>query len=139
MNNKEKITDSRNKDYYIKLLNRLRHNGLYEVFKDEDLDYAKIVLKVIDFLNTNKKYIKNFQSKDFEKIIILCIDEILTKKYNVDIDHEKLEIVLNLVKNSYLIRTSFTRVKDTFLKIYYRYKCNFCISQNDDDVIDSEI
>tara|TARA_B100000768_G_scaffold49240_1_gene48023 strand:+ start:14952 stop:15371 length:420 start_codon:yes stop_codon:yes gene_type:complete len=139
MNNKEKITDSRNKDYYIKLLNRLRHNGLYEVFTDEDLDYAKIVLKVIDFLNTNKKYIKNFQSKDFEKIIILCIDEILTKKYNVDIDHEKLEIVLNLVKNSYLIRTSFTRVKDTFLKIYYRYKCNFCISQNDDDVIDSEI
>lgn len=139
MNNKEKITDSRNKDYYIKLLNRLRHNGLYEVFKDEDLDYAKIVLKVIDFLNTNKKYIKNFQSKDFEKIIILCIDEILTKKYNVDIDHEKLEIVLNLVKNSYLIRTSFTRVKDTFLMIYYRYKCNFCISQNDDDVIDSEI
>jgi hypothetical protein len=139
MNNKEKITDSRNKDYYIKLLNRLRHNGLYEVFTDEDLDYAKIVLKVIDFLNKNKKYIKNFQSKDFEKIIVLCIDEILTKKYNIDIDHEKLEIVLNLVKNSYLIRTSFTRVKDTFLKIYYRYKCKFCISQNDDDVIDSEI
>ena len=139
MNNKEKITDSRNKDYYIKLLNHLRHNGLYEVFTDEDLDYAKIVLKVIDFLNKNKKYIKNFQSKDFEKIIVLCIDEILTKKYNIDIDHEKLEIVLNLVKNSYLIRTSFTRVKDTFLKIYYRYKCKFCISQNDDDVIDSEI
>lgn len=138
MNNKEKIIIMRNKDYYVRLLNHLRHNGLYDISNDEDLDYPTIVLKVIDFLNTNKKYIKNFQSKDFEKIIILCIDDILTKKYNIDIDHEKLEIVLSLVKNSYLIKTTFIIVKDTFLKIYYKYKCKFCIGQNDDDVIDSE-
>jgi len=138
MNNKEKIIEIRNKDYYIKLLNRLRHNGLYEVFTEEELDYPKIVLKVINFLNENKKHIKNFQSKDFEKIILLCIDEILTKKYKIEIDHEKLEIVLNLVKNSYLIKSLFLRVKDTFLMVYYKYKCKFCISQNDDDIINSE-
>jgi hypothetical protein len=138
MNNKEKIIEIRNKDYYIKLLNRLRHNGLYEVFTEEELDYPKIVLSVINFLNENKKHIKNFRSKDFEKIILLCIDEILTKKYNIEIDHEKLEIVLNLVKNSYLIKTVFLRVKDTFLMVYYRYKCKFCISQNDDDIINTE-
>jgi hypothetical protein len=138
MNNKEKIIEIRNKDYYIKLLNRLRHNGLYEVFTEEELDYPKIVLRVINFLNENKKHIKNFQSKDFEKIILLCIDEILTKKYNIEIDHEKLEIVLNLVKNSYLIKTVFLRVKDTLLMVYYRYKCKFCISQNDDDIINTE-
>ena len=138
MNGKEKIIEIRNKDYYIKLLNRLRHNGLYEIFTEEELDYPKIVLGVINFLNENKKLIKKFQSKDFEKIIILCIDEILTKKYNVDIDYEKLEIVLNLVKNSYLIKTLFIKVKDAFLKNYYKYKCKFCISQNDDDIINTE-
>tara|TARA_Y100000389_G_scaffold172188_1_gene180443 strand:+ start:5505 stop:5924 length:420 start_codon:yes stop_codon:yes gene_type:complete len=138
MNGKEKIIEIRNKDYYIKLLNRLRHKGLYEIFTEEELDYPKIVLGVINFLNQNKKLIKNFQSKDFEKIIILCIDEILTKKYNVDINYEKLEIVLNLVKNSYLIKTLFIRVKDAFLKNYYKYKCKFCISQNDDDIINTE-
>lgn len=138
MNNKEKIIEIRNKDYYIKLLNRLRHNGLYEVFTEEELDYPKIVLRVINFLDENKKHIKNFQSKDFEKIILLCIDEILTKKYNIDIDYEKLEIVLNLVKNSYLIKTLSIRVKDAFLKNYYKYKCKFCTSQNDDDIIETE-
>jgi hypothetical protein len=138
MNNGEKIIEIRNKDYYIKLLNRLRHNGLYEVFTEEELDYPKIVLRVIIFLNENNKHIKNFQSKDFEKIIVLCIDEIVTKQYSVEIDHEKLEIVLNLVKNSYLIKTVFLRVKDTFLKVYYKYKCKFCISQNDDDIINTE-
>lgn len=138
MNNGEKIIEIRNKDYYIKLLNRLRHNGLYEVFTEEELDYPKIVLRVIIFLNENNKYIKNFQSKDFEKIIVLCIDEIVTKQYSIEIDHEKLEIVLNLVKNSYLMKTVFLRVKDTFLKVYYKYKCKFCISQNDDDIINTE-
>jgi|TARA_B110001450_G_scaffold254547_1_gene280138 hypothetical protein len=134
----EIIIEIRSKDYYIKLLNRLRNNGLYSIVKDEEIDYPKIVLKVVEFLDINKKYIKNFQSKDFEKIIILCIHEILTKQYSIDVDYEKLEIVLNLVKNSYLIKTAFIIVKDTFLKMYYKYKCKFCISQNDDDVIDSE-
>jgi hypothetical protein len=134
----EIIIEIRSKDYYIKLLNRLRNNGLYGIVKDEEIDYPKIVLKVVEFLDINKKYIKNFQSKDFEKIIILCIHEILTKQYNIDVDYEKLEIVLNLIKNSYLIKTAFIRVKDTFLKMYYKYKCKFCISQNDDDVIVSE-
>jgi hypothetical protein len=134
----EIIIEIRSKDYYIKLLNNLRNNGLYSIVKDEEIDYPKIVLKVVEFLYINKKYIKNFQSKDFEKIIILCIHEILTKQYSIDVDYEKLEIVLNLVKNSYLIKTAFIRVKDTFLKMYYKYKCKFCISQNDDDVIDSE-
>lgn len=83
MNNGEKIIEIRNKDYYIKLLNRLRHNGLYEVFTEEELDYPKIVLRVIIFLNENNKHIKNFQSKDFEKIIVLCIDEIVTKNTSV--------------------------------------------------------
>ena len=134
----EIIIEIRSKDYYIKLLNRLRNNGLYGIVKDEEIDYPKIVLKVVEFLDINKKYIKNFQSKDFEKIIILCIHEILTKQYSIDVDYEKLEIVLNLIKNSYLIKTAFIIVKDTFLKMYYKYKCKFCISQNDDDVIDSE-
>jgi hypothetical protein len=134
----EIIIEIRSKDYYIKLLNRLRNNGLYSIVKDEEIDYPKIVLKVVEFLDINKKYIKNFQSKDFEKIIILCIHEILTKQYSIDVDYEKLEIVLNLIKNSFLIKTAFIRVKDTFLKMYYKYKCKFCISQNDDDVIVSE-
>jgi len=138
MNNKEIIVEIRNKDYYIKLLHRLRNNGLYDIITEEEIDYPKIVLKLLDFLSINKKYIKNFQSKDFEKIIILCIEEILTKKYSVEVDYEKLEIVLNLIKNSYLFKTAFIRVKDACLRMYYKYKCKFCISQNDSDVIDSE-
>ena len=97
-----------------------------------------LLFKLLDFLNKNKKYIKNFQSKDFEKIIILCVYEILTNKFSIDVDYEKLDIVLNLLKNTYLFKTTFLVVKDFTLKMYYKYRCNFCLSQNDTDIIESE-
>tara|TARA_B110000971_G_scaffold221833_1_gene270887 strand:+ start:1233 stop:1655 length:423 start_codon:yes stop_codon:yes gene_type:complete len=138
MNNKEKIIAIRDKDYYIQLLSRLRNNGLYDISEKAEVDYSQLVIKLLEFLHQNKKYIKNFQSKDFENIILLCIDEILTKKLSIEIDHEKLDIILSLLKNSYLFKTTFIRVKDAALKVYYKYRCNFCLSHNDIDVIDSE-
>jgi hypothetical protein len=136
MNTKEKIIELRNKDYYVKLLNNFRNNGLYDLITSEEIDYSLIVINLLHFLKKNKKYIKNFQSKDFENILILCIDEILTKKFNIDVDHEKLNVVILLVKNSYLSKTIFLYIKDTGLKIYYKYRCNFCLSQNDDEVVE---
>ena len=138
MNNKEKIVVIRNKDYYIKLLSNLRNNGLYDIITEKEIDYSLLVFKLLEFLQKNKKYIKHFQSKDFEKIIILCVDEILTKKFDTEIDYEKLEVVLSLVKNSYLFKTILLRIKDFTYKIYYKYRCNFCLSQNDTDVVDSD-
>jgi hypothetical protein len=136
MNNKEKILEMRNKDYYIKLLSNFKNNGLYDVITEPDIDYSLLVINLLHFLKKNKKYIKNFRSKDFENILVLCIDEILTKKFNVDVDHEKLNVVILLVKNSYLSKTIFLYIKDTGLKMYYKYRCNFCLSQNDDEVVE---
>ncbi len=138
MNSKEILPVIRNKDYYIKLLTNLRNNGLYDIISDKEFDYSMLLFKLLDFLNKNKKYIKNFQSKDFEKIIILCVDEILTNKFSIEVDYEKLDIVLNLLKNTYLFKTTFLAVKDFTLKMYYKYRCNFCLSHNDTDIIESE-
>lgn len=138
MNSKEILPVIRNKDYYIKLLTNLRNNGLYDIISYKEFDYSMLLFKLLDFLNKNKKYIKNFQSKDFEKIIILCVDEILTNKFSIEVDYEKLDIVLNLLKNTYLFKTTFLAVKDFTLKMYYKYRCNFCLSQNDTDIIESE-
>tara|TARA_B110000977_G_scaffold116766_1_gene150861 strand:- start:31589 stop:32014 length:426 start_codon:yes stop_codon:yes gene_type:complete len=136
----EKIIKIKNKDYYIKLLFTLRNNGLYDIISDNDtnIDYSNLLFKLLEFLRINKKHIKSFQSKDFENILLLCVHEILTKKFNTEIDPEKLEIVLNLVKNSYLIKTMFIRIKDFTLKMYYKYRCNFCLSNNDIDIIEIE-
>lgn len=134
----ETIITLRNTDYYIKLLNNLIINGLYDIIPEEEINYVKILINLIEFLNKNKRYLKNFRSKNYENIIILCIDEILTKKFKKEVDVEELQSVILLVKNSYLFRNFLNKIKDFYLKMYYKYKCNFCFNQNDTEVLETD-
>tara|TARA_B110001450_G_scaffold125345_1_gene117965 strand:+ start:5371 stop:5802 length:432 start_codon:yes stop_codon:yes gene_type:complete len=136
MNSKELVTKLKSKDYYTKLLNNLIINGLYDIAPDKSVNYINLVLNLLDFLKKNKKYIKNFKSKDFENIIILCVDEILTNKLNIELDEEELRNIILLVKDSYLIKNLITYFKDLYLKLYYKYRCNFCFNQNDLEIVD---
>ena len=96
------VEQLKTKDYYVKLLNILLLNGLLDVFEDEikdgKIDYLPLIVNVLTFLIENKKLYKNFTSDTFEKILILSIDEILTKKFNLEIEDDKLELALSLIK-----------------------------------------
>ena len=138
MNSKELVIKLKNKDYYTKLLNNLIINGLYDIAPDKSVNYITLVINLLDFLKKNKKYIKNSKSKDFENIIILCVDEILTNKLNIELDDEELRNIILLVKDSYLIKNLITYFKDLYLKLYYKYRCNFCFNQNDLEIVDVE-
>jgi len=61
----------------------------------------------------------------------------LTKKFNVDIEDEKIEVVLQLLKNSYLVRTILNRLFDSVIKFYYYIKCSSC--KNNNDVLDKSV
>lgn len=132
---KQLIIKLRSKEYYIRLINILQINGLLEIFeeelKDGKIDYLQLTLNLLSFLQKNKKYFKNFSSDKLENIIILCIDEILTKKFQIEIDEEQLNMVLNLVKNSFLFKSLLTFIKDTIIKIYYNCKCKSCYKTKD--------
>lgn len=134
---KQLITKLRSKEYYIRLIDILQINGLLEIFeeelKDGKIDYLQLTLNLLAFLQKNKKFFKNFSSDKLENIIILCIDEILTKKFQIEIDEEQLNMVLNLVRNSFLFKSLLTFVRDTIIKIYYncKCKCKSCYKTND--------
>tara|TARA_B110000858_G_C17674569_1_gene413514 strand:- start:51 stop:500 length:450 start_codon:yes stop_codon:yes gene_type:complete len=132
---KQLITKLRSKEYYIRLINILEINGLLEIFeeelKDGKIDYLQLTLNLLSFLQKNKKYFKNFSFNKLENIIILCIDEILTKKFQIEIDEEQLNMILNLVKNSFLFKSLLTFVRDIFIKIYYNWKCKSCYKTKD--------
>jgi hypothetical protein len=144
-NIKELIKKLREKPYYIKLVNILVVNGLLDIVEDEledgKIDYFPLIVNLIKFLNKNKKYYKNFSSNTFEKIVILSIDEILTKKFKIEIDEDHIILALELLKNSYLFKSLFSFLKDIYLKFYY--KCihnNCCNSVNDvNDVNDVNV
>ena len=134
---KELIKKLRSKPHYVKLLNILVINGLLDIIEDElkdnHIDYIDLTVNVITFLNKNKKHYTSFSSDKFDRIIILCIDEILTKKFKIDLDSEQLESILNLLKNNYLIRNLFYYIRDTIINFYHNVKCNKC--KNPEDVV----
>lgn len=142
-NVKECVKKLRSKSYYVNLLEILVLNGLLDVFdkelQDNKIDYIPLTINLLKFLNDNKKHYKNFSSDTFEKIIILSIDEILTKKFNLELDEEQIKNVLELVKNTYLIRTLISKIRDTLIKIYYKCRCKSCTSVGTDSIKQIEL
>ena len=137
MSYKDIILKIRGKDYYVKLLYKLKLNGLLDIFEDhsENIDYLKLITQLIMFLDKNKHYIKNFTTDKLENVIVLCIDEILTNKLKTDIDEEQIILVMSLIKNTYFFKTLYKTIKDLALKVYFRFRCNFCYGENDIDVV----
>ena len=126
------IQHIRTKEHYIKLIEILVIDGLLEIFeeelKDDKIDYLLLILNLIGFLEKNRKHYRHFSSDKFETIIILCLDEILTKKFKTNIDENQLQTIMLLIKNRYLFRTFSRKLKDFVIKNYYicKCKCNPC-------------
>ena len=135
-NIKELVIKLRSKDYYIKLIDILVINGLLDIIEEElvdgKIDYLLFTVNLITFLNANKKHYKNFSTDTFEKILILSIDEILSKKFRMDIDEEHIALALQLLRSSYLFKNMLSYIKNLLLKIYYKTKCKSCSSSIDE-------
>ena len=132
------IITLRSKPYYKRLMEILVINGLLDIFeeelKDGKIDYLPLTLNLLEFLKKNKKHYSNFSSDTFENIIILSIDEVLNKKFKIDLDEEQFKMVLQLVKNSYLFKTAYVYIKDILIKIYTKCKCRSCYNVDDVDI-----
>ena len=139
---KQLISTLRSDKYYVRLMEILVVNGLLDIFeeelKDNKIDYLPLTLNLLKFLEANKKHYRNFSSGTFENIIVLSIDEVLNKKFKIELEEEQLEMILQLVRNSYLFKTGIIIIKDLFIKIYYKFKfkCKSCYKNNDVIVID---
>jgi hypothetical protein len=125
----ETITKIRGKEYYSKLLETLKLKGLLDIVSDSIVDgkvnYFSLIVKIVSFLQSNKKLFKNFSEDTMEKILILSIDEIL-KNNDIPIDEKEIQMALDLLKSSFLFKTITGFVKDLLIKIYYKTKNSCC-------------
>ena len=120
------VSDLKKNEYYMKILNILLLNGLLDIFeeelKDGKIDYLPLMLNLMEFLQINKGLFRDFTSKSIEKIIILSVDEILTKKFSIDIDEKQLNMALQLLKNTQMYTTLYKSIKRISWKIYNKIK-----------------
>ena len=124
------VLDLRKNEYYTKLVNILLVNGLLDIFeeelKDGKIDYLPLILNLTTFLHTNKKLFKDFTPDSIENIIITSVDELLTKKYNIEIDDKQLDMALQLLKNTDMYKTIYRAIKSVMMRIYYKLKKTSC-------------
>tara|TARA_B100001769_G_C21588425_1_gene332217 strand:- start:37 stop:477 length:441 start_codon:yes stop_codon:yes gene_type:complete len=124
------VLELRENEYYNKLINILLVNGLLDIFeeelKDGKIDYLPLMLNLMTFLHTNKKLFKDFTPDSVENIIIISVDELLTKKYNIEIDEKQLDIALQLLKNTQMYKTIYKTIKSLMMKLYYKLKKTSC-------------
>jgi len=129
------ISTLRLKPYYIRLMEIFVVNGLLDIFeeelKDGKIQYLPLVANLLEFLKKNEKHYSNFSSDTFENIIILSIDEVLNRKFKIELDEEQLKMVLQLVKNSYFFKTNYIYIKDILIKIYTKCKRKSCYNTDD--------
>ncbi len=123
---KEDVLKLRQNEYYSKLINILVLNGLLDILdeelKDGKIDYLPLIINVMTFLNTNKRLFKDFTPDSIENIIIISVDELLTKKFNIELDEKQLEMALELLKNTHMYKTMYRTLKNITLKLYYKLK-----------------
>jgi hypothetical protein len=126
---KATLTKIRNKEYYSKLLETLKLKGLLDIVSDSIVDgkvnYFSLIIKIVSFLQSNKKLFKNFTEDTMEKILILSIDEIL-KTNEIPIDENEIQLALDLLKSSFLFKSISGFIKDLLIKIYYKCRNNCC-------------
>lgn len=127
-------------EVYKRILNELKVKGLDKLYikKSETIDYLDIVLSVVNFLEINKKLLKNFKTDNFENIVIIIIDEIL-EQININVPEEQIEKIIELLKNTLLVKKVSKYLISKFIKFnsYIKNYINKNCCTNSDDVIES--
>lgn len=128
---------------YKRVLDQLKVKGLDKLYikRTKSIDYLDIILAVVNFLEKNKKVLKNVTQNQFENIVVIVIDEIL-EEMEIDMSEEQIEKIMELLKNSLLVKKVSKYLIDKF-KIAYNNIKNFinnkCCKDSDEVIEPSKI
>ena len=106
---------------YNRVLSELKVKGLnniYNKINKEQINYIDIVIEVINFLTINSKVYKKLNSKNYENLVIICVDEILEMQ-NIELDEEQIRKIIILL-NSSLLMKKFSKIINDLLN---KFKC----------------
>jgi len=116
-------------ELFRRVLSELKVKGLDKVYvkKSETVDYLDIALSIINFLSENKDIFKDLTQENYEKLVIICLDEALEEVgITTEIEEEHIEKVLQLLKNSLLVQEFSGKLWD-LLVLFYNYHLKYYV------------
>ena len=116
-------------ELFARLLSELKVKGLNNVYikRQEDIDYFDVAISIIDFLQDNKEIFKNLTQDNYEKLVVICLDEALEEIGIVDeVEEKHIERVLKLLKNNMLVQEFSGKLWDIVVLLYNTYLKKIC-------------
>jgi hypothetical protein len=111
----------KNDELFARLLTELKVKGLNNVYikRDEEIDYFDVAISIIDFLQDNKEIFKNLTQENYEKLVVICLDEALEEIGIIgEVEEKHIERVLKLLKNNLLVQEFSGKIWDILVLLY---------------------
>ena len=111
----------KNDELFARLLTELKVKGLNNVYikRQEEIDYFDVAISIIDFLQDNKEIFKNLTQENYEKLVVICLDEALEEIGIIgEVEEKHIERVLKLLKNNLLVQEFSGKLWDILVLLY---------------------
>ena len=108
-------------ELFARLLSELKVKGLNNVYikRQEEIDYFDVAISIIDFLQDNKEIFKNLTQENYEKLVVICLDEALEEIGIMgEVEEKHIERVLKLLKNNLLVQEFSGKLWDILVLLY---------------------
>ena len=108
-------------ELFSRLLTELKVKGLNNVYikRQEEIDYFDVAISIIDFLQDNKEIFKNLTQENYEKLVVICLDEALEEIGIIgEVEEKHIEKVLKLLKNNLLVQEFSGKLWDILVLLY---------------------
>ena len=108
-------------ELFSRLLTELKVKGLNNVYikRQEEIDYFDVAISIIDFLQDNKEIFKNLTQENYEKLVVICLDEALEEIGIIgEVEEKHIERVLKLLKNNLLVHEFSGKLLDILVLLY---------------------
>lgn len=108
-------------ELFSRLLTELKVKGLNNVYikRQEEIDYFDVAISIIDFLQDNKEIFKNLTQENYEKLVVICLDEALEEIGIIgEVEEKHIERVLKLLKNNLLVQEFSGKLWDILVLLY---------------------
>ena len=108
-------------ELFARLLAELKVKGLNNVYikRQEEIDYFDVAISIIDFLQDNKEIFKNLTQENYEKLVVICLDEALEEIGIIgEVEEKHIERVLKLLKNNLLVQEFSGKLWDILVLLY---------------------
>ena len=112
-----------------RILTELKIQGLGDVYiqTTDDVDFLELGVSVMQFLDSNKHKVGSLSADQYERLIVICLDELFEKIPILEgVEEEQIARLISLLRNTQVVHTFVERAFRRLLTCGCKSRINNC-------------